>query len=65
MWVRGRDAHIHYTASDPADTVTFEIQDAIGAVVHTITNQAPGSDGRLAVPVSYETVREPVCVLSF
>lgn len=56
MWIRGRDAHIQYRASDPNDTVTFEIQDAMGSVVHTITNQAPGSEGQLVVPVSYESV---------
>jgi hypothetical protein len=56
MWVRGRDAQIDYKASDPADTVTFEIQDAVGAVVYTITHEAPGSDGRFVFPVSYQMV---------
>lgn len=58
MWIRGRDAHIQYRASDANDTITFEIQDAVGSVVHTITSQAPGSEGQLVVPVSYASVSQ-------
>lgn len=58
MWIRGRDAHIQYRASDPNDTITFEIQDAVGSVVHTITSQAPGSEGQLVIPVGYASVSQ-------
>lgn len=54
MWVRGRDAHIHFTASDPADTITFEIQDALGEVIHTVTAAAPAAEGEFVYPVSYQ-----------
>lgn len=65
MWVRGRDAHIYYNASNPADTITFEIQNAIGAVVYTLTKEAPGADGHFVFPVSYQTVSGESGALSF
>jgi hypothetical protein len=54
MWVRGRDAVIEFAASDPADTITFEIQDAYGSVVHTITSTARAAGGLFVYPVSYQ-----------
>lgn len=54
MWVRGRNATIRFTATDPADTITFEIQDISGAVVHTIASPAPAVDGVFVYPVSHQ-----------
>lgn len=59
MWVRGRDAHIYYNASSPTDTITLEIQNAIGTVVYTVTKEAPGgANGHLVFPVSYQMVSD-------
>lgn len=54
MWVRGRDAFIQFTASDPNDTITFEIQDALGNLVHIVTSAAPAGEGQFVYPVSYQ-----------
>lgn len=58
MWVRGRNATIRFTATNPADTITFEIQDGAGAVVHTVTSSAPAADGVFVYPVPYQVRRD-------
>jgi len=58
MWVRGREAYIQFTASDPTDTITFEIQDALGNLVHTVTSSAPAASREFIFPVSYQVINQ-------
>ncbi len=64
MWVRGREAYIQFTASDPTDTITFEIQDALGNLVHTVTSSAPAASREFIFPVSYQVINQPPCIAS-
>ena len=52
LWVRGRNATVLVEASDPSDTLTLEIRDQQGLLIHVVMTDAPAS-GLIQIPIPF------------